>query len=171
MQADRERFGARRGLRPDAFGQGQALRDGMGDPGAEEAVLVRHPQGGAVEAHVETVSLEARAAEFAGAAGPGGAERDELARVQAGAVRRGLDHAGSLVAEDDRLADPDRAEAAVVVVVQVRAADAAAGDADDGGVGGCLRIGQILDPQVMGRIEAAGEIAHVTCPSGKAGRC
>ena len=64
--------------------------------------------------------------------------------------------AGHLVAEDHRLAHADRAEAAVVVVVQIGAADAAGldGDLDLSGPGS-LRLA-LLDAQVLGGMNDNG---------------
>ena len=64
-----------------------------------------------------------------------------------------LDHAGDLVPERHRLLDPHGAEAAVVVVVQVRAADAARRDADADLVRSRRHDGDVLDPQVLGRVD------------------
>ncbi len=82
-----------------------------------------------IEAHVEALVAQALGAEAAAPAGPRGRDRDEVAGgegLDAGA--EGGDVAGDLVAEDHRLAQPHRAEAAVQVVVEIRAADAAAGE-------------------------------------------
>ena len=67
------------------------------------------------------------------AAGPARADRHAVADREArDAGADFLDHAGDLVAEHHRLLDADGAEAAVLVVVQVRAADAAGAHAHAG---------------------------------------
>ena len=65
------------------------------------------------------------------AAGAAGIDRDAVARLHAAdLLADGLDPAGDLMAQDQRFAHPDRAETAMQVVMQVRAADAAGLDAD-----------------------------------------
>ena len=66
------------------------------------------------------------------------------------------DGARHLMAEDHRLAHADRAEAAVVVVVQIGAADAAGLDGDlDLSRPGSLRLA-LLDAQVLGGMNDNG---------------
>ena len=63
------------------------------------------------------------------AAGAAGVDGHALPDADGGDAGAGFDDfAGDFVAEDHRLLDADGAEAAVLVVVQVRAADAAALD-------------------------------------------
>ena len=60
-----------------------------------------------------------------------------------------VDHAGDFVSERHRLLDPDRAEAAVMVVMQIRTADAAGGDLDPHFASLRCRIGKSVYPQVL----------------------
>ena len=121
MHADRQRLDHRRLGEGDVVGQLEGEELGMDDRRAQDAVDRRRRP----EAHgrVEIVDAEAR----------GAAVRVGDARLHADAVAdlerrdRGadLDHdAGRLVAEDHRLADDERADAAMGVVVDVGAADA-----------------------------------------------
>ena len=73
-----------------------------------------------------------------------------LIRASLGADR--LDDARDLVAEDHRLAQPHGAEAAVVVIVQVGAADAAEGDPHANLARAERRNGASLDPEVLGGV-------------------
>jgi predicted secreted protein len=89
------------------------------------------PHRAAVKQHVEAVLLLALGAVAAGVARPARVHRDPHAGLDGrdlGADAR--HHAGDLVTEDHRLLQPHRAEAAVVIVVQVGAADAAGLDTD-----------------------------------------
>jgi hypothetical protein len=61
------------------------------------------------------------------------------------------------VAEDHRLPDPHRAEAAVVEVVQIRAADAAGADADLDVARPEVRDGRRFDPKVVRGVDDDGE--------------
>jgi len=129
MQRHRQRFAERRFAGRQAIGR-HAL-DGIGDKHlAEGALDMRKGHGAAVEAHVEALVVQPFLAIAAGPAWPRRRHGDELADVQpldAGSERL---HIGrDLVAEDHRLAQPHRAEAAVIVIVQVAAADAANGEA------------------------------------------
>ena len=105
---------------------------GVGDKHfAEGALNVREGHGRAVKAHVQAMVRQALQAILAGAAGAGGRDGDEVAQGEAmGTLAEGGDVAGDFVAEDHGFFEADRAEAAVVEIVQVRAADAAGSEAD-----------------------------------------
>ena len=120
------------------------------EPLAEGALDVRERHGAAVEAHVQALVRQALEAVRAGAAGPARRDRDPVADREAlDAFPECDDPPGDLVAEDHRLAQPHGAEAAVVEVVQVGAADAAGLDRDldlagAGGLGLALLDAEIL---------------------------
>jgi hypothetical protein len=99
---------------------------------------VRRPAlGRAAELHAAADVVAPGGAELARAARQADLEGDAVAGGEAGDVGAdGLDKAGRLVAERQRLEDLDVAVAEVVVVVQVGAAEAGCGDLDeDGGRG------------------------------------
>ena len=151
MQGDGEGLGQRRLADRDAV-CGLVALGGAGDEAlAEGALDVRERHRRAVEAHVEALVRQPLAAVAAGAAGPARRHGDPVADGEAGAaVADGDDVAGDLVAKDHRLPEPDGAEAAVVVAVQVGAADATGldRDLDLAGTGGLGRA--LLDAEVTG---------------------
>lgn len=119
---------------------------------------------GAAEQHVVAMVAEAALAFLATPARQRRVDGDEIAGGKAGhaSTQRG-DRAGCLMAEDHRFAQAHGAEAAIVVVVQVRAADASCGDMDEHlaftGTG-LFRV--ILKPEVMGCMGDDG--AHCKSP-------
>ena len=98
---------------------------------AEHALRMGKAHGTAAEHHVVAMVVQPALAFLAGAAGHGRIDGDEIALGQAGdtGADRIVDRR-DLVAEDHRLPDPHRAEAALVVIMQVRTADPAGGNAD-----------------------------------------
>ncbi len=161
VQADRERLGHGR----DAVGHG--LRDHVAlalqahQLLLERALDVRKDRGAAIEGHAPA---EVGAAGLAGAALPAGLariDRDPVAGLDARDVAPDLDHlARDLVAEDQRLAQRKIADPALVVVVQVRAADAARPEPDAHLLRPERRLRPLLEPQVLGRMQHAD--AHRT---------
>ena len=141
----------------NALGDLVALR-GEGDEAlAEGALDVRERHGAAVEAHVQALVRQALEAVGAGAAGTARRDGDAVADREAlDAFPECDDPAGDLVAEDHRLAQPHGAEAAVVEVVQVGAADAAGldRDLDLAGAGGLGRA--LLDAEILGGMDDDG---------------
>ena len=126
-------------------------------PLAKRALDVRKAHRAAVEAHVEAMLLDALLAIAASAAGPARAHRHPLADGEAGdAGTEPGDPAADLVTEDHRLLDPHRAETAMLVIVQVGAADAAGFDRDldlaGSGFGECGG----LHAQVLGSVDDDG---------------
>src|SRR5829696_10053718 len=112
----------------------------------------------AVEQHVEAMPREALEAVAAGVAWAARIDRDLVARPHPIDERAdGGNGAGDLVAENHRLLDPDRAEAAVLVIVQIRAADAADGDAHLDVLRPERRHLGRFEPQVAGRMDDDGE--------------
>ena len=73
--------------------------------------------------------------------------------------------------QDHRFPNTDRTKSAVVIIVQVRSADPAPQDADQGIARRGLWFGLILDPKIVGGMQPAGEVSHITYPSEKAGTC
>ena len=130
VQANGQRLGKGGVFQPHAGRQLDRLVPGADQHLAEPALHVREAHGAAEEAHVETVARRSFEAEAASAAGSARVDRYVVAGLHVG--HGGANHhhlASDLVARDQRFADADRAEAAVLVVVQVRAADAAVADA------------------------------------------
>ncbi|MGX0995178.1 hypothetical protein AB7M38_002470 [Bradyrhizobium diazoefficiens] len=163
MQANRERLGDR------GLGQRQLIRDRYGlrridrEELAKAALHMGKAHRAAEEAHVEALVAHPLLAMQALAARLARIDGDARARLHAGhAVTDGRDHAGDLMAQRHRLLDAHDAEAAVMVVMQVRAADAAIGDLDaDLARAGC-RIGIAVDPQVFRGVNDDG--AHGLFP-------
>ena len=154
MQRDRERLGHRALGIAHAVGKQVGLYRLDHDLLAKRALHVRHAHRAAVVAHVQAVVLQAELAVAALPARPARADRDPVADRQAadaGADR--VDRARDLVAQHHRLLQADAAEAAVLPVVQVGAADAAdahphadLAGADRGSLDG-------FDPQVAGGVD------------------
>jgi hypothetical protein len=118
---------------------------------------VRHTHGAAHEAHVEALIPHPLAAMEADAAGLARIHRHPHAGLKMRHIAgNGGDHTGDFVTERHRLLDPDRAEPAVMIVVQVRTADAAGGDLDAHFAGTRRRIGKAVDPQVLWRMNDDG---------------
>ena len=126
MQANRQRFSQCR------LGQAQVVRHRMSLAGADHQLLaegalnVRKRHGAAVKAHVQAMVLHAGLAKTAVAARAGRRYGDALAFCKTADFRaHGLHDTGDLVAQGHGLLDAHGAKAAVLVVVQVRAANAA----------------------------------------------
>src|SRR5277367_5504854 len=118
----------------------------------------------AVEAHVETVVLPPLEAELARVAGEARVHRDPVAdRYAARLGPDGRDDAGDLMAEHHRLAQPHDSEAAVIVIMQVRTADAAGADAHERLCVADLGRGPFLDPQILRGV--SDDRAHRRFPS------
>src|SRR5690606_10042255 len=156
VQADGERLGDG-GLGEGRAGPDLLALEGLGhDEVAEAALLVGKPHRRAVEAHMQAMLAQALSAVAAGIARPARIERHAIAGDQPfDALSNRLDGARQLVTEDDRLAHADRAETAVVEVVQVRAADAAGADAHQHLIIGRRSDGLALDTDVMRAVETA----------------
>ncbi len=162
----------------EGLGEGGAFerhggRDGLGfvadQEFAEAALDVRHAHGAAVEAHVQAVLLGAFETVFARLAGQRGVDGDaisDLDRCDAGAD--GFDDAGHFVSEHNGLAHAHRAKAAMMIVVEIGAADAAVVDAD----ADLMRTGlaglHVIDTQVMRRMKDDGFHGMI---SGACARC
>jgi len=107
--------------------------------------------------------LQALLAVAAQAAGAARTDGDAVAGlVLAHAAADLLDDAGHLVAEHHRLLDAHGAEAAMLVVVQVRPADAAAAHAHAQLAGPDLGRGHVFDAQIAGGVD--DESVHVPIP-------
>jgi hypothetical protein len=126
VQRHRKRLGQRRQLQRHAGGHGLALHRVAQQPVAERAFDVRVAHRTAVEAHVQALVGQAFQAIDAAAARPAGVDGHAVAHLHARDVERHRGHrAGHFMAQDHRPLDAHRAKAALVEVVQVRAADAA----------------------------------------------
>ena len=115
----------------------------------ESTLYVGVAHGTAVVAHIQTMVLQAVLTVVAQAAGPAGTHGDPIADSER--TDRGpypLDDAGNFVTENHRLTNTDGAEAAVAEVVQVRAADATATDANLQLIGPELGGEHLFDTQV-----------------------
>ena len=153
VQADRERLGHRRLAQRHALGDRLRLRLVADQNFAKRALHMREAHRAAVEAHVEAMILFALETISAMVAGPARIDRDARPGLDAFHVRAdGLHDARDFVAKDHRLAQPHRAEAAVVVIVQVGTADAAEGDAHADVARAEPGDFRLLDPQVLRRV-------------------
>ena len=111
------------------------------------------------EHHVGAEVVAAGAALGAAAAGDARLERHAVARAMAGHLRADLDDApGGLVPEHHRRAHDEVADAAVLVVVDVRAAHADGGDLDEHLARPRLGHGPLLDPDVARRVQHGGAV-------------
>jgi hypothetical protein len=93
---------------------------------------MRHAHGASIEAHVQALVGQALQAVPARPQGRLGLTATLSPHADAGDIlRHGRHDTGDLVAEDHRFLDADRAEPAMLEVVQIRAANAARGHADE----------------------------------------
>ncbi len=114
----------------------------------EPALHVREAPRAAEEQHVRAQIRAPGAAVVAREARARGVERGFAAGLDALDAGADLDDdAGDLVPECQRLANEEIADRAAMVVVQVRAADAAVGDRNADLVGRERRLGTRLDPR------------------------
>ena len=98
---------------------------------AKRSLHMREAHRAAVEAHVEALVLKTFEAVAAAIARHARIDRDAVSDLDPRGVRPDrFDDAGDLVAEDHRLAQAHDAEAAVVVIVEIRAANSAEADPD-----------------------------------------
>jgi hypothetical protein len=140
-----------------AAGTGTACAASHDQHLAEAALHMGKAHCAAVEAHVETMLLLALRTVAAGAAGAAWIDGDALARLQAGNFRANArNRSGDLVAQNHRLAQPHGAEAAIEIVVEVGAADAAGLDAHLDLAGTEWRGGHRLDAKILGRVQYRG---------------
>ena len=163
MQGDGQRLRHRGFARRQAGGI-DALRR-IGDQTFAECPLnMRKGHGAAVKAHVEAVVWQAFRTRAAGAAGSAGRDGDKLALGKAGgAGAQCLDKGADLVAQDHRFAQAHRAKAAVVIVMQVRAADAAPGQPETKLAGAEWLVRAVFEAQVVGGMN--DDRAHVRAPA------
>ena len=157
VEADGQGFGEGGVGEAEAGRQLDGLGFGAGEDLAEAALDVREAHRAAEEAHVEAVPRLALEAVFAVAAGVAGVDGHFVADGDAGDLgpdRR--DFAGDLVAWDQRLADADRAEAAVLIIMKVGAADAAVADADVDVARAEGRVVDLADAEVAGAVDDGG---------------
>src|SRR4051812_11809513 len=126
---------------------------------------MREAHRAAVEQHVEAVLLLAFLAVAAMAARKARVHGDALADPDAGdVVSEACDRAGNFVPEDHRLLQPHGAKAAIEIVMQVRAANAASLNSHRHLAGAGLRRRHILDPQIPLRMKH--RCAHCVPPHG-----
>jgi hypothetical protein len=138
VEADGERLCHRSKAWIDALGHDVALAFSGDDHFLKRALHVGKAHGAAKEPHIEAVELLSLEAVRARVAGARGRERNAITDLYARYARaKAFDDACNFMAECHGLAHADRADAAVVVVVKVRAAYAAALDfhADFAGAG------------------------------------
>src|SRR5262245_61032516 len=149
MQGDGERLGKGSFVARDTLAHFVALPFLGHETLAECPLNMRHRHGAAVEAHVQALILQALQTVLAGIARPARGNGHPVADRKWGNADAGsLDRAGDLVAQNHRLANPHRTEAAVVEIVEIGAANAARLDSDlDLARPHFLRLA-ILDPQV-----------------------
>jgi hypothetical protein len=120
---------------------------------AEGALHMREAHRAAVKAHVEAMVLPALEAVAAMVARTARIDRDGRAGLDPQNLGAdGLDHPRDFVAKNHRLAEAHGSKPAVVEIVQVRAADAAEGDAHANVARAERRDSCLLDPQVLRRM-------------------
>ena len=163
VKADRQRLSHRGFAERERIGDRHGLRRIDRDVFAKPALHVRHPHRAAHEAHVQALIAHPFAAMDTDAAGLARIHGHPNARLEMRHAAADCgDYAGYFMSKRHRLLDPHRAEAAMMVVVQVRAADAAGGDLDAHFVGRRCRIGIAVDPQVFRGVDDDG--AHGCSP-------
>src|SRR5215212_9264980 len=117
------------------------------------------------EAHVRAEVVAARPALAAGPVGDAGLEGDPLAFL---VLRRvfpeGYDRPHRLVAEDKRLIDDERADAPLLIVVDVRAADADGPDLDQDLFGPRFRDAYVFEPDVVRIVHDRRFVLHRANP-------
>jgi hypothetical protein len=109
--------------------------------------------GAAVKAHVQTLILAPREAEFASVAGPARADGDALADPHAlrGRAYR-FDNARDFMAKHHWLAQAHDAKPAMIIIVQVRPANAADRDANANVIWAEFGDFDGFDPQILSRV-------------------
>ena len=154
MQRYRERFRHGRFMNGDTVPHLVALIRLGDETLTKRALNMRHGHGGAIKAHVQALVLLALQAKFAMVAGPARRYGNPVANGETGdTLSQSLDGTGHLMAEDHRLPHAHRAEAAVIVIMQVGAADATRFDSNlDLPRAGLLGL-PFLDPQILGRVD------------------
>jgi hypothetical protein len=90
------------------------------------ALDVRKGHGAAVKAHVQAMVVLPLRAKPAGMTGPRGGYGHQLARLEiTGVFPKGSNHARNFMAQNHRLAQFDRSESTVMIIMEIRAADPA----------------------------------------------
>jgi hypothetical protein len=154
VQGDGERFGEDGDRWIEPVRQFDELSGLDRDFGAERALDMRAAHRAAEEAHVEAMVAHAISAEAADAAGQRGVDRHRIAhREVRDAGAEASNGADDFVAEHHGFGEPDRAEAAVADIVQVRAADAATIDPNTRLTGAGRRSGARLDAEIAGAMD------------------
>ena len=170
MQADGKRLGKGGDVQIHAGRHRESLRLGADQDLAKPALHMRHAHGAAVEPHVEAVIGLAGQAKPAMAARQAGVDRHMVAGPHTRHLGSHIGHlASDFVAQDHRLLDAHRAEAAMAVIMQVRPANPASANPHRHIVrphGGDLRL---LDAQVAGCVDDCG--LHRLAPERGAGDC
>jgi hypothetical protein len=153
VEADGERF-RHGGLRHrDRLGNRHRLFGPNGQALPKATLRVREPHGASDEVHIQAFVPHALAAVPAMATGSARVDGDPRAGRDRRNIRPDLDHrSGDLMPEHHGLADADRAEAAVVEVVHVGAADPAGLDCDPDLPGTGSDGWDRLDAQVLRRV-------------------
>ena len=152
MQADGQGFAASGVFHIDIWGQFDQLFGGQIDLLSEQALLMGKAHCAAKETHVGALVAHVRAAILALVAWHGGIDRDLVINGKAGHVfANGNDRTGDFMPENHRFADFNRAKTAVMIVVQIRAADAALVDLNGYRARfRCAGLIDLIDTQVMG---------------------
>ena len=157
MQANRQ------GLCQGRLGQAQVVRNGMRLAGindqffAECALDVGKRHGAAVKTHKQAVVVLPSLAKLATPAGPGRGNGDALADLQAvDLAAHSLNNTRNLMAQGHRLLDAHRAKTAMLVVMQVRAANAAKSHLHQQLLLSQTRRLNVLQPQIFGRMANQG---------------
>ena len=131
VQTNSQRFCAGGGPEIRILEQGDALCRLDDDAVAEKPLYVWKPDGRTVKAHVQTMHRKILRAKCTLTARAAGVDCDKIARLDMSSARADRQHpAGCFVAQNDRFAYPDRADAAVGMVMHVRPADSPGGDGD-----------------------------------------
>ena len=129
MQAHSQRFGKSGHFRPQTIAHGHGLAFMAHQPLAKPALHMRKTHRGAEKPHIQTMRLQAQLAKPALPARQRRIDRHALAELDMGRGTAEPHHgAGDFMTQNHRLLDPHGAKSALVVIMQIRAANAAALD-------------------------------------------
>ena len=150
MEANRQRFGDRQGEQVGIGRNRDDLIPAQNQRLRKAALNMGEAAGAAQEDHVGAEVHAACAAIVAGEAGAAGVQRRLHARFDMGDGRSDLQHdAGNFMAQRHRFAHREVAHGAAMIIVHVRPANAAIGDADPDLIGGQRRLDTGFHPQIL----------------------
>ncbi|MNZ68232.1 hypothetical protein D3C78_864940 [compost metagenome] len=150
MQRHRERLG--HGGLAGAQAIGRHALQGVRHQNLTESTLnMRERHGAAIKAHVEALVVQAFLAEAAGSAGAGRRNGHQTADLQPfDALAQFFDDGRDLMAQHHRLTKPHRAEASVIVIMQIAAANSAPDQTKPHFSRSRRFLGPFLDAHILG---------------------